>query len=324
MTKKLFSIFESALFCLLLFISILLAVDKRYSTATVNGIMLWATCVLPALFPYFFITTILSSLKVTGKLASRLSPLTTCIFNVNGSVGYGFFLSVISGYPVGAKTISELKEKGIIGGAESVRASILCSTSSPMFMVGSVGNLMFKSSLFGLLLFLSHLITAVIIGIIFSFYKRKERPLPTNAFYSANAIDNVLYESAYSSVISVLIVGGLIAVFYLLTEILLNIGLLSPIISFLTMIIKDENTAKSIVLGLFECTKGLSLLSKTTTTLALPIASFFCSFGGLSVIAQSVAYLKKAKIKTTAFILSKILAAVISFFVSLTLSIVFV
>jgi sporulation integral membrane protein YlbJ len=234
-------------------------------------------------------------------------------------------MSVISGYPVGAKTISDLKEKGVIADTESVRASALCSTSSPVFLIGSVGSIMFRDSRFGLLLFFSHLITAILIGVIFSFYKRKDKPIKTSTLaVNSTKINNVLYESAYSSVISVLVVGGIITIFYLLTEVLFSLGVLSPFIKLLTIILQNEQLAKSIILGLFECTKGLSTLATLPINiLTLPIASFICSFGGLSVIAQSVAYLKKAKIKTAPFILSKIISAVISFLVALLLSLIF-
>ncbi len=324
MTKKLYAFFEFALFIVLLTVSVILAIDKRYAISVKNGIELWIACVLPALFPYFFITSILSALKITGKLSTFLSPLTTALFNVSGCVGYAFFMSVICGYPVGAKTVSDLKEKGAISDAESVRASALCSTSSPTFLLGSVGNLMFRNGTFGLLLFLAHFISAIIVGVIFSFYKRKERPKNSATLHneqSAQRVDNLLYQSAYSSVISVLVVGALITVFYLLTELLLNLKLLSPIIKLFSIIVKDEEIAESIILGAFECTKGLSALSKAKFgVLTLPISGAICSFGGLSVIAQSLAYLKKAKIKTASFILSKMLSAVICFVVCLIFS----
>jgi sporulation integral membrane protein YlbJ len=325
MTKKLSYLIETFIFVVLLCISVILAVDKRYAIAVTKGITLWASCVLPALFPYLFINTLLSSLKVTGKISSFLSPVTTKLFNVSGHVGYAFFISVISGYPIGAKTVSDLREKGLLGDAESIRASALCPTSSPTFLLGSVGNLMFKDSRFGCFLFLSHLISAILIGIIFSFYKRQEKPLSAKTLPLPNKINNVLYESTYTSVISVLVVGGLITIFYLLTELLLNLQLLNPLFYLFTLIFKNPELAKSIVLGCFECTKGLSTLALAKRSiLSLPIASFICSFGGLSIIAQSLSYLKKAKIKTAPFILSKIISAVISFLVSLILSVIFI
>ena len=268
-----------------------------------------------SLFPYFFITTILSSLKFTSKLSNTLSPLTRRAFNVNGAVGYAFFMSVLCGYPVGAKLVCDLREKGVISQSESVRASVLCSTSSPMFLINSVGGLMFKDTRFGILLFVCHLISALILGFVFSFYKRKDKPLATT-FSPALNVDNVLYESAYSAVISILVVGAIITIFYTLSHVLFAFNLLTPLINAIAFIVKDQNVAKGLTLGAFECTQGLKQLSIYGLNYnALPFCAFICGFGGISVLMQSLAYLKKAKIKTAPFILSKCFSAVLNFIV---------
>ncbi len=311
--KTLKKTLEPFLFCVLLALSALLAVDKRYSKSVLDGLLLWAGSVLPAVFPYFFISSLLSSLSVTQKLANGLSPFTGRLFFTGGITGYAFIMSVLSGYPVGAKMISEFKENGFITKTECERASAFCSTPSPMFLIGSVGNLMFNDFKFGLFLFLTCLISAILTGIVFSFYKRNERP-SQNARLCFKPVDNLLYESAYSSVISVLVIGGLIALFFTLTEILLSIGVLTPIIKILSLIFKDEKIAKSVALGLIECTKGLKTLTNAPFGFwTLPIASCIAGFGGLSVITQSLAYLKKAKIKTAVFLFAKGVSAVLCF-----------
>lgn len=323
MMKKLTFNFEFILFVALLFFSLLLAFGKGYSQAVDNGIKLWAGCVLPSLFPYFFITASLSALKITGSISNKLSPLMHAVFNQSGYSGYAFFTSVVSGYPVGAKTVADLKKQGLLTDTDAIRASALCSTSSPMFLISSVGVIMFNSQAFGLKLFAVHLLSATLTGVIFSFYKRKEKPQRTNAFIHKQSVDNLLYESAYSAVISVLIVGGLITIFYLLTEILYGIGAFNYPLKALERITKDENLAKAIVFGSFECTKGLKALSLAENGfLTLPLCALICGFGGLSVIAQSVAYLKSAKIKTATFILAKIIMAVISFLVALIFNLI--
>lgn len=324
MTKKLSNLLKFALFGLLTTACILLSTNGKYFLVVKDGISLWIACILPSLFPYFFITSVLSYLNLTGKLSRLFSPVTKKLFNVNGSVGYAYFMSVLCGYPIGAKTVADLKNGGLLSDAESVRASALCSTCSPVFMIGSVGNIMFKSQSFGLMLFAVHLLSSIITGIIFSFYKRKDKPskiLSTSVIPSAKTTSNVLYESAYSAVISVLVVGGLITIFYLLTEMLYSLGILNLPVNLLSGIFKDESTAKAFTFGIFECTKGLNLLSSATKTLfVLPLACFMCSFGGLSIIAQSLAYLKGAKIKTAPFILSKIISAVIAFIIALIIN----
>ena len=128
----------------------------------------------------------------------------------------------------------------------------------------------------------------------------------------------------YSAVISILVVGGLITVFYLITEILTTLGVLTPLVNLLVQLLGDKNIAEGIVYGLFECTKGLKALSGAGINFfTLPICAALCGFGGLSVIAQSVSYLKSAKIKTAPFILAKLTMAVIGFILGLILSFIF-
>ena len=228
-------------------------------------------------------------------------------------VGYAFFMSIISGYPMGAKVVSDLKNAGALSKSESIRAAALCSTSSPMFLISSVGSFMFNSTSFGTCLFLCHILSSLTIGIIFSFYKRKDKPITSATALSSQKIDNLLYETIYSAVISALVVCGMITLFYLITEIALYTNLLTPIISGVELLTKDSALAKGIVLGVFECTRGLKSIAGSGVNLgALVCCSAVCGFGGLSVIMQSLIYLKKAKIKTAPFFIAKTLMAVIS------------
>ena len=229
----------------------------------------------------------------------------------------------MSGYPVGAKCVSDLKARNFIGKAESVRAAALCSSSSPVFLIGSVGNLTFNSPLFGLLLFIAHLLSVLTVGFIFSFYKRKDRPKKTSDA-PTNFSDNPLYDSVYSAVISVLVVGGIITVFYLFTEILTNVGAMNAVAALFGLFTEDKAMSYGIANGLFECTKGLKTIAGGgISPFTLPVAAAICGFGGLSVIMQSLAYLKKAKINAAPFLLSKTLAAAVNFCFGLILSLLF-
>ena len=317
MAKKLSSFFEWVIFSIFLTLILILTFGKGYNYAFNNGITLWFTCVLPSLFPYLFITTILNSLSVTRKIAKAFTPLTSALFKTNGNIAFAYFISIISGYPMGAQMVSNLKQNSLISQTESVRGSALCSTSSPIFLMGSVGNIMFRNSLFGLTLFITHFISSIIIGLIFSLYNKKEKASKVNLTFNKIKNENILYTTAYQAVISVLVVGGLITLFYILTEVLITLNILTPLIELVDLLVKDKSISKGIVVGLIECTRGLKELSISKFSfLTLPICAFICGFGGLSVIMQSVAYLKKAKIKTAPFIKAKLLSAVINFIIT--------
>ena len=322
MTKKTNIISQGVFFVLLFLLSITLSFGRGYGYAVTEGINLWVACVIPSLFPYLVITAMFSSMSFTMKVGKLFSPFTRRIFNCGGITGYAFFISLISGYPVGAKTVSDLKTGGFLGDAESVRASCVCSTSSPTFLLNSVGVFMFNQPIFGVKLFATHILSSIIVGYIFSFYKRKEK---TTSFYKYNPHNsgNVLYDSVSSAVTSLLVVGGLITFFYLLTEVLFSIGVLTPFIYLLTRITGNEKLSRSIVFGFFECTCGLKALSVTSCFFTFPIACAICGFGGLSVLFQSLSFLKKGKIKTAPFILSKVTSAVINFCLGCIFSLIF-
>lgn len=287
-----------------------------------EGLKLWFACVLPSLFPYMFLSAMLSEIPAAGKVSIKLSPVSEKVFKINGYAVYAFFLSVVSGYPIGAKTVSDLRVKGLLSETEAVRAAALCSTSSPVFLIASVGGIAFKSTLFGVALFITHILSAFSVGVLFSFYKKKDKPQKPYFVFTEKP-QNALYECAEKSVISVLVVGGLIAFFYLFTDVLFSLGIFTPAVKLLSTVFKDGNVGKGVVFSVFECTKGLKNISLSGINfLTLPLCAAVCGFGGLSVILQSVAFLKTAKIKVAAFLVSKLIAAAINFAFGCVLSVI--
>lgn len=323
MTKNKSLLKEFSLFILLLIFCLSFMLTPNSKNLTLNGIKLWVGYVLPTLFPYLFISTALSSLSCTGKLAKAISPLTKGLFNVGGGGGFAFLISIISGYPIGSKTLSDLYKKGALNKAEGVRASILCSTCSPVFLITTVGAITFNDATFGILLFFSHLLSSFLLGFAFSFYKRNEKP-KTVCDFSAFFNETSFYDGVKSATLSVLTIGGIITLFYIITELLLAYNVLAPIIKLFSLVFNDNALGKGFALGLFECTKGIKIIATTQKTLlCLPTVAFLSGFGGVSIIMQSTAYLKNAKIKTAPFILSKIVGAIINFVIALIFSLLF-
>ena len=90
--------------------------------------------------------------------------------------------------------------------------------------------------------------------------------------------------------------------------------LLYPLEFLLTLLFKNQNAAKGFCSGLLECTKGALELSRCELGFfKLPLITFIITFGGISVIAQSLAFLKQAGVKSKFFITAKLIQAVISF-----------
>ncbi len=62
------------------------------------------------------------------------------IFNVPGIGAYAFIMGIISGYPVGAKIVTEFRKNGECSKAEAERLLAFTNNSGPLFIIGTVRN----------------------------------------------------------------------------------------------------------------------------------------------------------------------------------------
>ena len=152
---------------ILFFIASIIISPAKYIAQGLNGISAWAFNVLPSVLPFMFFTKALSSLGQIEKLTRPFQRVTKALFNTPPISFYAFFMAILSGYPVGSKMIADLYIQGKISKDEAYRMSAFCSTSGPMFIIGAVGVGMFKSSLVGYILFISHSLSAFLNGLIY-------------------------------------------------------------------------------------------------------------------------------------------------------------
>ncbi len=298
-------------------IATLIAFPEKYSSICKEGILLWCNSVLPSLFPFLFLSSLMNKLNYISNLSNKFSPLTKRLFNLNGISSYCIFMSLISGYPVGSRVIYDLKENGLITKNESTKMSPLCSTSGPIYVIGTVGTNMFKNSFVGILIFICHVFSVFICGIIFRLYK-KEDGIQTTGFLSYKNVDNIIGESVYSAITSILSVGGFITLFYTLIKMLTNWYVLMPFAMLVCLILKPFNCSNLLALafvsGLIESTTGCVLLSNYQGVLSYALACFLITFGGISILSQQIYYLKKSEVKISYFLLLKFLQGIIAFF----------
>jgi hypothetical protein len=74
--------------------------------------------------------------------------------------------------------------------------------------------------------------------------------------------------------------------------------------------------SSALSIGFIEVTNGVKKLSLINQlNLTVPLACALISFGGISIIMQSLIYLQKAEVKTFTFILGKLLQTIIAFII---------
>ncbi len=302
---------------LVLFIIFCFAINpKYYMQQTLNGFNVFLNNVFPALFPFFVFSKILTGLNCVGDFSSYFGKITKKLYNTSGISAYVFFMAVISGYPVGAKVVSELYYEKQLTNSEVNRVICFTSTSGPLFIIGTVGVSLLGSFKCGVIMLFCHIIASLINGLL---YRKKDlqnetiKLKYTNSFNIPN-LNNVISESVYNSVVSIALVGAYIIVFFVIISMINNLKLFEPICFVLSKIGVNRNITNSVLNGLIELTRGCIDISNMSISLRLKtiLCGGLISFGGLSVAFQGFAFLQKCNVKFSFYIKQKISHCVIS------------
>lgn len=283
------------IFATLLFIAVVavfISAPTRFMHSFFDGLTVWAYNVLPALFPFAVLSTL------TFKIAPKSKrSFTRALFGV--SCDRVFLMSLLCGYPIGAKAIADSNADQ----AAATRACSFCSTAGPIFMIATVGATLLQNVTATVIVVFAHVSSAILNGLI---YRKKEYAelLDANEQFTPQEFGNTIS----SSVLSVLSVGGLIALFYMLTDMLKS--LLPAVVA--------TSPVFCYAVGLFEMTNGIIAICKTCdVATATVLTSSLLAFGGACVFLQCYAFLGNKKVKAVDVLKMKLtqsaLATILSF-----------
>ena len=296
--------------------------------AAKKGINLWLNSVLPSLLPFFIATELLSYTNIIYYIGRFLNNIMRPLFNVPGEGAFAFLMGIISGYPTGAKIVSNLKENNICTKTECERLIAFTNNSGPLFIIGTVGtSLLFDTSI-GFLLLFTHILACITVGIIFRFWKyKKEKDSYTRYETKSkprvtfNNLGDVIGESIKSATNTVVMIGGFVVLFSVINSMLNNsnlynilINMTSPFFNFFGL---DNSFLQGIYTGLIELTNGIqyicSIPTKTISTTII-ICAFLLGFGGISVMLQVLSITSKSHISIKPYIIGKLLHGIIAAF----------
>ena len=300
---------------LLCFGAAIIIFPERYINSCFQGFAMWAQCVLPSLFPFMIITLIFIK---TGMADKASLPLKGTMQKIKfpPCAGACFLMSVCSGYPAGSRIVSEFYEGGLIEKRDTPKLAYLCSSSGPIFILGSVGFKMFGDKSVGFKILAAHIVSIAAVAIIISLASKKSSHISAQRKpYNGN----VLYDVFYGAVISVAVAGGFIAFFYVLSRFIADFKLLYPV-QLLFNLFCDEQTSEAVCTGLIEATSGCSALALSQSYLSVPFAGFLITFGGLSILCQQLCYLVGIGVKPLKFIGVKALQAILCFIILLLIN----
>ena len=311
---------------IVIFLILLVSFSESSFKSAHTGFMLWANNVLPALLPFFICIELIKATNFMEALGRILEPIMKPLFKVPGCGAFAIVMGISSGYPVGAKIVSDLRENNCCTKIEGERLLAFTNTSGPLFIIGSVGVGMFGDSKIGLLLLLTHFIASILVGILFRFYHKNDNILKNNNYipkskptFKLSMLGELMSNAIKNSIATLLLICGYMIFFSVLTNILSNTNisfyLSKSIECFFSILGFSAEMSLPIINGIIEVTGGiseLSLLKNVDYIELLPCVAFVLGFGGFSVCMQVNSIISNTDLSIKPYILGKFLQGIIS------------
>ena len=246
-----------------LFILMMVLFPSVTEIGTKTAIIIWANSIVPVLLPFFIFSEFI---KRTGDL-HKLSPKV-----------YPFIIAFLSGYPMGAKVVGDFVRTKVVTIEQGKYILSYSLVTGPAFIIFTIGSFLGNTKA-AVLVAISHYLGALLNN---RLYKTEDKYLKLHTTSKADLdyMENFSYAiaSGFRAMATIL---AYLMFFTIGINILEHLNLFS--------IISNE-LVSSAIKGLFEMTLGINLVGLCDASMELKviIASVLVSFGGLSVIGQSM------------------------------------
>ena len=271
--------------------ALLLLCSADAAQAVRDALALCVQSVIPALFPFFVVSSLFIDLGCAAVLGRSLAPIMHRLFGVSGAGGTAFLLGIIGGYPVGGRTAGELYRSGQCEREECERLLAFCNNAGPSFILGIAGLGCFGSVRVGAWLYLIHVGAAVMVGLLFrSTSRQMGRPEKTETPRWADA----LIEAVRGGAMSMVNICAFVVFFLVI----------------LRLFSRFTGIQHGAILGIVEMTNGILRLANDRRGFIW--AAGLLGWGGLSVHCQTAAVLSGSGLSLKRYFIGKALQAAIS------------
>ena len=196
---------------------------QNFLSAGQDGLHLIATAVLPVLFPFFVLTSLILN------LVNNPRPWLVVL------------LSYFSGYPNGARLTQTLYTRQQIGLEQARTLSVVTSTPSPIFVIATAGAIILKDVQLGCVIFICAVLSALINGWVWHTKTDAPHTIQTLTRPKAPSFFET-FSHAFSSATSAIInVCGIVLFFYIATSLFKMTPILTGILEMTSGVAKTTN-----------------------------------------------------------------------------------
>lgn len=236
-------------------------------------------------------------------LAPYMAGLTAPLFRLPGCAGSALLLGLVGGYPIGARTAAELYTSGALTRQEAERLLTFCNNSNPVFLVSVLGSGVFGSVRTGLWLWLIHVCSALLAGLLFRGLGQGRREIPPPVSFQSPALSEAIVSAVKDAAGGMLSVCAFVTLFYVLVSPLSRSG----------------TAMAGLAVGITELFSLTPLL--TCDRPGFLLAAGCAGWGGLSVLCQTAAVLDGTDLSLRPCFLGKLVQGLLSVLLAAVVSI---
>lgn len=291
----------------------LMAFPQECLAAAKTGLALCGNVIVPSLFPFFVLSSLVVDLGLAGYLGRALEPVMRPLFRVNGSCATALALGFIGGYPVGARTAITLYRQGQCTKMEAQRLLAFCNNSGPAFILGVVGAGVFQNGRVGVLLYLTHMAASCLVGLVFRFYgPREEATSHTAPTFQAKRFTAAFTQAVTGAMTSTLNICAFVLFFTVLLRLLALAGVIPALAGFFGQVLAplgfDEAWAAQLLTGLVELSSGVAGLTGSGHLAGrAAMAAFMLGWAGISIHCQVLTFLADSGLSPGTYFAGKLL-----------------
>lgn len=298
----------------LLFTVLILTHSKESLYYALNGLNLWFTKMIPALFPFMILSGIMIRLNLTEGFATLLYPVLYPVFRVRKNVCYAIIMGFLCGFPMGARVTADLLERNRITQREASFLLAFCNNIGPVYFCSFVLPLLERRLIWPYIVGMYALPFLYGIFLRYTVYQdlsdslsRKSSAINTTlqacSYQDKDPSLSLLYQiddAITAAIQSILMLGGYMILFNLLN--------LIPGVLLSSLGTKGGQTAL-LLSPVLEITGGLGMMGY-----AYPLAAFLLlPFGGFSCIAQTYSMIKATQLSLNTYVIHKLILTAITF-----------
>ncbi len=272
---------------------------KVMINSSINALLIFREKLFPSIFPFFVLSFLFINMGYPLILNKYFKNITSKVFHLSENTTFILLMSIISGFPSGAKYIVKDYNNNYITKEEGNQLLLFTHFANPLFVLGTCGILLSSKKLAYKIL-ICQLLANIILGILvrpkeITISKEKE------VVFTTPSLISILPDAINEAMEVLIFMLGSITIFQFFTNCFL-------------LFTNESVLFKTIFTGIMDLTSGISLVPNLSISIELKalLMLVFITFGSLSVHLQVINAIKSTDLSYINFLIGRILETIIA------------